>query len=240
MRFEIGKGGAFFMVVGLLGLSVAVFVLGMIAGENLAQQNQPDSSLVASEFPVASPPAAPPTTSAQMQQASVASPATAPAANTAPAAQSSSPAAEPASSVATAPPPPPPAPAPRVIARPAVNALPERAAAPTKPAAPAEIARTRPPTVSRPATEDTGDTGADTGDSAAHAFNIQIEAVMDKGGADAMVQRLQALGFPASENEATYSGQTWYRVRVGPYASEEEAKQAEQRLHEQYRQRYAR
>jgi cell division protein FtsN len=69
-------------------------------------------------------------------------------------------------------------------------------------------------------------------------YNIQIEAVMDKSGADEMVSRLKALGYNAQESKVALNGQTWYRVRVGPYASAEDATAAQNRLREQYKQAY--
>jgi len=36
MRFEIGPGGGFLVLIGLLGLSAAVFFLGMISGREMA------------------------------------------------------------------------------------------------------------------------------------------------------------------------------------------------------------
>ena len=45
MRFEIGPGGGFVILVGLLGLSAAVFFLGMISGREMAQSEQSQSQL---------------------------------------------------------------------------------------------------------------------------------------------------------------------------------------------------
>jgi cell division protein FtsN len=69
-------------------------------------------------------------------------------------------------------------------------------------------------------------------------YNIQIEAVMDKSGADEMVLRLKRLGYNAQEMTTNLNGQTWYRVRVGPYSSSAEAAAAQQKLREQYRAAY--
>ena len=57
---------------------------------------------------------------------------------------------------------------------------------------------------------------------------------MDRSGADEMSAKLRHLGYNSYIVETEIAGQTWYRVRVGPYATEEEARAAEQRLHEQY------
>ena len=69
-------------------------------------------------------------------------------------------------------------------------------------------------------------------------YNIQIEAVMDKSGADEMVSRLKALGYNAQEMTTNLSGQTWYRVRVGPYRSSSEAAAAQAKLRDQYKAAY--
>ena len=61
---------------------------------------------------------------------------------------------------------------------------------------------------------------------------------MDKSGADEMVARLKDLGYNAQESKVAINGQTWYRVRVGPYASAEEATAAENELHDKYKQAY--
>jgi len=61
---------------------------------------------------------------------------------------------------------------------------------------------------------------------------------MDKSGADEMVKRLRDLGYNAQEVKVALNGQTWYRVRVGPYASADEATAAQNQLREQYKQAY--
>ncbi len=61
---------------------------------------------------------------------------------------------------------------------------------------------------------------------------------MDKSGADAMVARLKALGYEPHEMQTVIDGQTWYRVQIGPYATEEEARAAQAKLRAQYKSRY--
>src|SRR5579864_8681557 len=81
MRFEIGPGGGFVVLVGLLGLSAAVFFLGMISGREMAQSEQGQSQLASVyPMPAGAPPAAPP-------QAAAAPAAPAAAANANPSAQ---------------------------------------------------------------------------------------------------------------------------------------------------------
>jgi cell division septation protein DedD len=195
MRFEIRAGGAFLILVGLLGLSGAVFALGLIAGYEMARQNTADTAQVASVFPVPSPPALEPTPTAAPPEAA------------------SSPAAAP-SVAALAPAMHPKAPAPAAI----------RTPSPARPMAaesPRMIANAAPSPAMRK-----------------HPFNIQIDAVMDRAGADDMTRRLRALGFPSTEVATNMNGQTWYRVSVGPYATEEEAKAAQEKLHQQYHATY--
>src|ERR1700752_2798318 len=61
MRFEIGPGGGFVILVGLLGLSAGVFFLGMISGREIAQSEQGQSQLASVyPMPAGAPPAAPP------------------------------------------------------------------------------------------------------------------------------------------------------------------------------------
>lgn len=220
MRFEIRAGGGFLILAGLVGLSGAVFALGLVAGYEMAKQNQPDLSQISSTYPVPNPPEKP-----------------APVSEMAPAAEASQ-----SVAVASAPHAAPIKPAP-VIAQPPPAARPSPATAPSvKP--PPEA-----PAVDRPEPEeDESDEDSETASApaappralppGAKPYNIQIEAVMDKSGADEMVSRLRSLGYNAQEAKTALNGQTWYRVRVGPYASAEEASAAQDRLREQYKQAY--
>jgi cell division protein FtsN len=91
----------------------------------------------------------------------------------------------------------------------------------TAAAAPGTVAATEPPSPRR------------------HPFNIQIDAVMDDAGAREMAGRLRKLGYPATIVPSTIAGQTWYRVKVGPYATQAEARAAQERLRAQYNAAYA-
>jgi len=73
-----------------------------------------------------------------------------------------------------------------------------------------------------------------------HPYNIQVEAVMDRDGAYQMVRRLQELGYPAAAETTDIDGQTWYRVKVGPYDSQEEAEEAQDKLRADYKAQYIR
>lgn len=195
MRFEIRAGGALLILVGLLGLSGAVFALGLVAGYEMARQNTADTPQVASVFPVPSPPAIEPTPTPISPEAA-ASPAAAP-------------------SVAAL--------------APAIR---------PKPSAPEAV---RTPAPAHPMAAESPRDVANAAPSEAphrHPYNIQIDAVMDRAGADDMMRRLKALGFPSTEVATNLNGQTWYRVSVGPYATQEEAKAAQDKLHQQYRATY--
>jgi cell division protein FtsN len=218
MRFEIRAGGGFLILTGLVALSGAVFALGLVAGYEMARQNQPDLSQISSVYPIPNPPEKPPSVS-EMSPAAGASPA-----------------------VASEPVPPP------VSIKPPAPAIGEATPAAHKP--PPTVARIKPvpePAVNRATSEDE-DTDTDSEEASApppralppgaKPYNIQIEAVMDKSGADEMVSRLRALGYNAQESTTAVNGETWYRVRVGPYASADEATAAQDRLREQYKQAY--
>jgi cell division septation protein DedD len=220
MRFEIRAGGGVLILLGLVGLSGAVFALGLVAGYEMARQSQPDMSQISSTYPLPNPPENPAPVS-EMSPAAEASPA-----------------------VAAAP-----------VRRPIPVKPPEPAIGESHPAArtsPATVARVKPPpapAVAPPATEDEPtDEGSETASApvappralppGAKPYNIQIEAVMDKSGADEMVTRLKSLGYNAQESKVALNGQTWYRVKVGPYASAEEATAAQNELRDKYKQAY--
>jgi DedD protein len=227
MRFEIRAGGTFLILAGLLGLSGAVFGLGLVAGYEMASKSQPDLNQISSTYPLPNPSERP-----------------------APVAEMSAPAVAPSPAIAVAEPRPVVAP----IKPPASVAREETPAARISPAA---VARARPPAIApaaNPPADDDEDAPDETETAAAaapaplprprnlppgaHPYNIQIEAVMDKSGADEMVTRLKSLGYNAQETKIVLGGEPWYRVRVGPYASAEEATAAQNRLREQYKQAY--
>ncbi len=114
------------------------------------------------------------------------------------------------------------------IAPPAPTAAPaeERAAptpAPTRPAAAARPAPTR-----APARAPAAPPIAVEGGSAA----VQVNAMGDKGRAEALVKDLAGLGYTAYLSPAKVGGTTLYRVRVGGLGGEEAAKQALGKLRE--------
>jgi DedD protein len=212
MRFEIRTGGALAILIGLGLLSGSVFLLGLVAGYEMGRQ-QEGSRQFADVYPLPSPPAIEPSPA----------PANPPAAEAAPVA---APAPTPAAAVASVPPPleeaplPPPEAAPESPASaPAVPARPKVA----KSTAPGGLLGSEEPDITAPLSSPRK-----------KGYSIQIEAVMDRGGADAMVSRLRGLGYDSYLVHSLIGGATWYRVRVGPFATEQDAQAAEQKLHAAY------
>jgi septal ring-binding cell division protein DamX len=222
MRFEIRTGGAILIVLGLMGLSGAVFALGLVAGYEMARQNTPDLSQVASTFPAPNPPAILPTATA--------SPAAASAVPPAPVALSTAGnLAKPVLSSKAA----------------AAASTPKAVAARTTPSVrpePAEEAATGESAIAKPSPHAAASVASAPPEAPPEAkkkgYNIQIEAVMDRSGAEDMIRKLKALGYTPYEVATEINGQTWYRVRVGPYATPDEARAAQEKLKEQYRAAY--
>jgi DedD protein len=230
MRFEIGPGGGFVILVGLLGLSAAVFFLGMISGREMAQSVQGQTQL-ASVYPIPAgasmPAAAPP---------QVAAPPAAPIAAATP---------KPPSRAAVASANMPPA----VVPKP-----PHERKAPPHPAlASVPPARRPAPAAEEPddssaspdssAPSDETDTDADTGPASAPppsagarraGYNIVIDAAMDRAAANRMASRLLGLGYTSHIVPSRINGQTWYRVQIGPYPTPDDARAAQTQLRAAY------
>ena len=238
MRFEIGPGGGFVVLVGLLGLSAAVFFLGMISGREMAQSEQGQSQLASVyPMPAGAPPAAPP-------QAAAAPAAPAAAANANPSAQTA--AASSSENAENTPPAVQPKPPLRhkTSPRPTLASVP-----PTRPSAPAaeepDTDSSAPSDSS--ASTDEADTGTDEGTASApppragthgKGYNIVIDAAMDRGAANRMASRLLGLGYTSHIIPTQINGQTWYRVQVGPYLSADDARAAQAQLRAAYTARY--
>jgi cell division septation protein DedD len=209
MRFEIRAGGLILILLCVLGASAVVFFLGMIAGHGIANQEQAAQD-AAAVYPLPSPPPGIATPAPAMSEASAnpAEEATA-AAGTVSASSSKSSGSGSAAKV---------------------NAI----AALKAPAASANPASGR---AAENATEENPDIAAvaTPKPAARHRnYSVQIEAVMDQQGANEMVAKLKRLGYLPYLVETDIGGQTWYRVRVGPYATAEEAKAVEIKLHQEY------
>jgi len=214
------------MLFGLAGLSLIVFALGLFAGYDMARNTVPEAPQAASVYPLPNPPL-------EAEAAKTATKASDQVASTQPSkplvkARISEPA--PLSmDKNTGAVPPPAAPARTIASAPA-------AAAP-KPAPPPgeEDYDEAPPTRPEVANTSAPDT---SGGRHGKPFNIQIDAVMDRANAEQMTTRLQKLGYHAFMVPTDISGQTWWRVRVGPYQSQDEASAAEQELRARYKDAY--
>jgi cell division protein FtsN len=71
----------------------------------------------------------------------------------------------------------------------------------------------------------TPNAGSDTGD-----YLLQAGSFPDAADADAVKARLALLGFVANVQPVTINGNTWHRVRLGPYRSAAELEAAKQKL----------
>jgi DedD protein len=236
MRFEIGPGGGFVILVGLLGLSAAVFFLGMISGREMAQSEQNQSQL-ASVYPM---PAGAPAASPPHVAEPAAPPSVAPVA-------AATPKAPPRVAIASRTMPPPAAsPKPPLVhkapPRPTLASVP-----PPHPSAPAaEESDTGSSASSGSASSDEADTGTDEETAGApppstgrhHGYNIVIDAAMDRGAANRMSSRLLGLGYSSHIVPRQINGQTWYRVQVGPYPTADDARAAQAQLRAAYTARY--
>lgn len=260
MRFEIKAGGVTAILFGVAALSSAVFMLGLLAGYDVGRESQSSAAQVATAYPVAAPPTS---TAASAESAATPGNATATAsALTAPPKHPATAAAAipapvnpvaPIAPIATAKP---------VLAKhpkPPMRSPPSEAASLPQRMAP----EARPPSgdMNAPApgadigeeAAGTSGIGAEPGAGEApvpHAaagviasarpqprhkpFNIQIEAAMDRGGANEMAHRLQALGYQPHLVPAQLNGQTWYKVVIGPYATQEAAASAQQEMRAKY------
>ncbi len=233
MRFEIKTGGAILILVGLASLSVIVFALGLFAGYDMARNTAPEASQAASVYPLPNPPPA----SDLVQQAAPKSPdaggSTQSASAKAGAKSKPSGGLDSASSLsmdANAGP----------VASPPSRTV-ANAPASVSPAKIPDTASADKPRVTKPVVSNPPQKYASTtdGSSPRHKpFNIQIDAVMDRTNAEQMTTRLQKLGYHAFMVPTDISGQTWWRVRVGPYQSQEEASAAEQQLRAKYKDTY--
>ena len=210
MRFEIGVGGGLLIATGLVTLSAGVFALGLIAGYEMANQEQHNQE-VAAVYPLPSPPPAQPTPTASVEPNKQASPAFA-----TPFPSPTSAAGSPGGLIQHPGAPPRPSPSPVAM---------RTAEAPPRPLP----VRPERKVASREAA-----TGENEPSRGHQPYSVQIDAVMDRQGADNMVRRLREGGYEPYIVEIQIGGKTWYKVRVGHYQTEAEAHEAEQRLREDF------
>jgi DedD protein len=236
MRFEIKGGGIFAILLALAVLSGVVFFCGLLAGYDVGRQSQSATADVATTYTIPSAPLA--ALAAASPAPAAPAPVTTPAAiaaneNPPPAANDDSeapPTAEPeakASSVAE-------------------DDSGETVAAKPSPAAEEHTETASVDTDHSSAPDDTTSAdGLSAPDAEApppplkrHAFNVQIQAVMDMSGANQMIRRLQRIGYPAHMVATPIDGQTWYKVEVGPYPSQDKAAAAQVAMRQKYNDTY--
>ena len=246
MRFEIKTGGILAILVGIGVLSGAVFLLGVWAGYGVGLEAQVSREQVATVYPLT-------------PEATESSPA-AVSSEVGSAGEESSPEAAATQAEAATTPPAPIAAATEARAMPKAHAH----ATPLKRTAAAEAAppaETNLPPAERPETgsaaPEAGGTPAARENTASignaassehtnptapryrrRPYNIQIEAAMDRNGANSMASRLQRLGYTVHLVPTLIAGQTWYKVEVGPYASQDEAAAAQEQLRQKYNSAY--
>jgi len=126
---------------------------------------------------------------------------------------------------------PPPAP------RPTTTLPPPRSAAPTTPPpAPPRAAAVTPPSTAPPAarpSERTPPPPPRIEPAGRGGWTVQASPTRSRDEAQALLKRLKGRGYDASIVEVSRDGATWYRIRVGRYASAGQATEAMQRLRDQ-------
>ena len=63
-----------------------------------------------------------------------------------------------------------------------------------------------------------------------HRYSVQVAALQDKGKTEEMVEELKRLGYRAYYRQTRINGETFYRVRCGPFNTEKEARDYAKRL----------
>jgi DedD protein len=210
MRFEVKTGGIIAILLGLTALSGAVFLMGLRAGYDIARENQTDADKVATDYPLT---VAPPSSAAPGQGVQTRSAAS----ETGGLAEGPGPA------------------APEAIARKPVPAATGRALADNpKPSRASEAPAA--PSAEEP--EAATETAPPPVHNARKPFNIEIQAAMDATSAGQMLKRVQALGYQPHVVPTQLNGATWYKVEVGPYATQADAAAAEAELRQKYNETY--
>jgi septal ring-binding cell division protein DamX len=246
MRFEIKTGGILAILIGIGMLSGAVFLLGVWAGYGVGLESQVSTAQVATTYPLTPEATESSPAAAASEVGSAAGESSSEAAASTPAGEAT-PAPAAAATVAA-----------RAMPKPYAHATPLKrtAAAEAPPPAESNLPPAENPETGSAAPEAAGtpaahENTASTGNAASsertalpvpryrrHPYNIQIEAAMDRNGADAMAQRLQRLGYTPHLVPTLIAGQTWYKVEVGPYASQDEAAAAQEQLRQKYNSAY--
>jgi DedD protein len=87
--------------------------------------------------------------------------------------------------------------------------------------------KVEPSTTPLPKTKETEASGKKEG---TKGWTIQVNAYPDERSAKLLVDRLKNKGYNAYATDVRIRGKVWYRVRVGSYASREEAEKVEETL----------
>jgi cell division protein FtsN len=257
MRFEVKGGGIAAILLAMTLLSGAVFVMGLLAGYEVGRQAQIDAVQLATSYPLQSPP---PTAATSNQSAAASgnpsahSAAPTPASPTAGGPVTAASAGEHAlgGDSTTGKP---------VPSQPGATQVRQRLASASTPSAPqpaategssaadedsadedSDVTNAEKSEASNESSEASNETSTQAGPRVApkaasihrRPYNIQIQAAMDITGADKMMARLQKLGYLSHLVPTEIAGQRWYKVEVGPYATAEEASNAEAELRQKY------
>jgi cell division septation protein DedD len=240
MRFEIRSGGVAAILLAVALLSGGVFVLGLLAGYDVGRESQISSEQVATTYPLEPSPAA--DNSVAAASTAVSSPAPAniasPGAHSTQENRQTANAATNLSGVGAVSPPHPritsealpplardknstPGAGEETLGVPSAPPIPQESLAPSPGnSAPPSVASAEPSPIPRRMRR--------------KPFDIQIQAAMDLNGANEMTRRLQQLGYQPHLVPTAIDGKTWYRVEVGPYATQAEAAAAELQLRQKY------
>jgi septal ring-binding cell division protein DamX len=214
MRFEVRTGGIVAILFGLTALSGGVFLMGLRAGYDMAHESQADADKVSTDYPLT---VTPPSSAASVIAAQT-------------------PAANATSGVVEVPVRKGPEPALASNPRPLVAAI-ERPK-PRIEAPAAETSRGAPPDEDEQPAAASTPVSPPSRNVARKPFNIEIQAAMDLTSASQMVRRLHALGYEPHLVPTRINGEPWYKVEVGPYATQAEAADAEAELRQKYNTTY--
>ncbi|MDQ0008860.1 cell division septation protein DedD [Luteibacter jiangsuensis] len=100
------------------------------------------------------------------------------------------------------------------------------AATPATPAKPAARPATTPVASAPPATPAAAPVALPPGTAARGSYSINLSAYADRSKADALVQKVKALGYPVSTASTTQAGKSLTRVTAGPFESRAAAETA--------------
>ncbi|MDA3921945.1 MAG: SPOR domain-containing protein [Salinisphaera sp.] len=117
---------------------------------------------------------------------------------------------------------------------PSRNAPPSAKPEPESESAPQQQTKPTPKPPTKPSTDNAGSAAQAQRNDSASGWVVQIASFGDEGNAQAMVKRLSKQ-YRASYAQVKVNGKTWYRVNVGPFASEDAARSTAASLRKQGR-----